>query len=152
MPAAVLVVVAFEDVRMLPCRSSPVRVRCPRVRCPRVRCQVCGVSAVRASVSALLASASALSARAGSCGARRCGAASRFGTGDFAVVVRPCPRAAGRPPDSDGIGAVEAVRASEASAADLAAVIWVRSGGGCGHVRPPADQGTAGWRIGSPVG
>jgi hypothetical protein len=147
-------------VRRLSASRCPVSgVRCPRVRCPvsgvrcpRVRWRVCRGVRCGASVSARLASASALSARAGSCGARRCGAAPRFGTGDFAVVARPCPRAAGRLPKSGAIGAVEAVLGrAETSAADLAAVLGcARAAAAATFDRLPTR--TAGWRRGSPVG
>jgi len=120
-PAAVFVVVAVEDVRMLavpfvacPRPVSGVRASVPGVLgCPRpvsgVRCRVRRVSAVRVSVSVRLASASALSAQAGVCGARRCRAAPRFGAGRPWRGRPPCPRAAGLLPESGANGAAEAV-------------------------------------------
>jgi hypothetical protein len=144
------------------CRGCPNACRAVRrlsaSRCPvsGVRCPVsgvrCGASVSARLASARLASASALSARAGSCGARRCGAAPRFGTGDFAVVARPCQRAAGRLPKSGAIGAVEAVLGrAETAAADLAAVLGcARAAAAATFDRLPTR--TAGWRRGSPVG
>jgi hypothetical protein len=137
---------ACRAVRRLSASRCPVSgVRCPRVRWRVCRGVRCGASVSARLASARLASASALSARAGSCGARRCGAAPRFGTGDFAVVARPCQRAAGRLPKSGAIGAVEAVLGR----AETSAGTWPLSWGALGRRLRPRSTAC---RPGQPVG
>jgi hypothetical protein len=117
------------------CRSSPVR--CPVVRCPVVRCAGCPLCGCPCPC---VSRPRPPCPHAGVCGARRCGAAPRFGTGRSRCGRAPVSASGWSSArvwrDWSGGGCAGLSEAPARSGRRLG----MRSGGGCGHVRPLADR------------